>query len=200
MTDTGNNLFTLNGNDKNATGIAHAVGEQSGIPWIHHDDVGILQRPSFLINEAPDEAAFGLEDGFDVDFVVLPPGHLDGIETNHLADGVGHGLVLDRGRHLVVLQVVIDEDDLVAACVLLQIFQGIAHRHVTEGVRDTLCNSREQQGKRQAHEQSDCSLHGQDYFESFDSTISWLPSCRMEMASKLLSISTTLSSEYSGSH
>ncbi len=58
MTDTGNNLFTLNGNDKNATGIAHAVGEQSGIPWIHHDDVGILQRPSFLINEAPDEAAF----------------------------------------------------------------------------------------------------------------------------------------------
>ena len=113
-----------------------------------------------LIDHHALEAVLGLEDGFDVDFAVFLPGHLDGIETDHLADGVGHGLVLDRGRHLVVLQVVIDEDDLVAAGVLLQVLEGIAHRHVTDGVRDTLCSGREQQGKRHAHEQCDGSLHG----------------------------------------
>ena len=139
MTDTGNDLFTLNGNDKNAAGVAHAVGEQGGIPRIHHDDVGILQWSSFLINETTDKTAVGLVGTFHIDLTLVVDGHGDRVEADELTDGIGDAFASHVGSDTEVLEFVEDEHDAVTVGLALQILQRLAHRDPIEAMGNLLC-------------------------------------------------------------
>ena len=77
-------------------------------------------------------------DAFHIDFVLLSLNHADGIEADDLTDGVSNRLVLDMGGDREVLQLVVDKHNLVAACLLLDILQCVAHRRVVEVVGDAL--------------------------------------------------------------
>ena len=74
----------------------------------------------------------GLVDAFHIDIVVITQDHLDGIETDDLANGIRNRFVLDMGGNSEVFQFVVDKHDLVVAGLLLDVLQRVAHRHVLE--------------------------------------------------------------------
>ena len=61
-------------------------------------------------------------------------GHADGIEADHLLDGIGQTLVLDGGGDAEVLQFVVEEIDDVFLLLVVQLEQGLAERHIIIGM------------------------------------------------------------------
>ncbi len=71
----------------------------------------------------------------DGDFCAVDA-HADGIEAYHLTDGIGHGLAMNRGGDVEVLQFVVEEIDFVVCGLGIQLAQGIAERHIIIFMRD----------------------------------------------------------------
>ena len=90
-----------------------------------------------LVEDGALVARGGLLRALDGDFLALH-GHLDGIEADHLLDGIGHRLVFNRSRHPEVLQLVIQETDVVFPTPLVEPLERLAHRHVIERPRHPL--------------------------------------------------------------
>ena len=74
----------------------------------------------------------GLVDALHIDIVIFAQDHLDGIETNNLSNGIRNRFVLDVGGNSKILQLIVDKHNLVVACLLLDILQRVAHRHILE--------------------------------------------------------------------
>ena len=71
----------------------------------------------------------GLLHTFYCDFRAVDA-HADGVEANHLTDGIGDGFAVYGGGDAKVFQLVIKEVDFIGACLIVQLAQGIAERHI----------------------------------------------------------------------
>ena len=120
------------GDDKPAAFVGHAAAHHRRVGRVEQCDVGIGQWQVVLVNHQPLEVVLGLVNAFHIDIVVFTQDHLDGIETDDLANGIRNRFVLDMGGNSEVFQFVVDKHDLVVAGLLLDILQRVAHRHVLE--------------------------------------------------------------------
>ena len=100
----------------------------------------------------------GLVDALYIDFALFALGHADGVEADHLADGLGHGFVLDVGGDSKIFQLIIEEVDGVVAGFFGQLAQRVAHRHfaVVAGHTLGLCCDK----GHAAHKENDGFSHG----------------------------------------
>ena len=81
---------------------------------------------------------------FHTDHVICPiDSHPDGIEADHLTNGLGHRLAFDAGCDTEVLQVVVEEVDCIARLLVIQLTQGFVKRNIGKLARDALGLTRE---------------------------------------------------------
>ena len=120
------------GDDETAALVGHTAAHHRRVGRVEQCDVGIGQWQVVLVNHQPLEVVLGLVNAFHIDIVVITQDHLDGIETDDLANGIRNRFVLDVGGNSKILQLVVDKHDLVVASLLLDILQRVAHRHVLE--------------------------------------------------------------------
>ena len=120
------------GDDETAALVGHTAAHHRRVGWVKQGDVSIGQRQVVLVNHHALEVMLGLVNALHIDLALLALGHADGIETYHLADGLGNWFVLDVGGNREILQFIVDKHNLVVACLLLDVLQRVAHRHVLE--------------------------------------------------------------------
>ena len=189
-------MLVKKGDDKAAALVGHAAAHHRRVSRVEQGDIGVCQRQVVLIHDLTLKVATGLMGAFHIDLAVWSHRHADGIETDHLADGVRNALVVDIGSHLEVLQVVEDENDAITVGLPLQILQRITHRHIVKPMRDML-STHGHSDRAQRNQQYDAAL---DHWSCTASMMSLLPTRVILMDSKWLSISTTSSSVKEGFH
>ncbi len=129
--DAGDDFAVIVGDDETTTLVGHTAAHHRRVGGVEQGDVGIRQRQVVLVHHHALEVVLGLVNALHIDLALFTLGHLDGIETYHLADGLGNWFVLDMGGYREILQFVVEEVDGIVAGFFSQLAQGIGNRHVT---------------------------------------------------------------------
>ena len=109
-----------------------------------HSDVGQSQRLVVFVGDDAREVTIAFLHTFHIDLTFCPmDSHPDGIETDHLANSLGHRLAFDARRDAEVLQIVVEEVDRIARLRVVQLAQGFVERNIGKLTRDALGLARE---------------------------------------------------------
>ena len=98
-------------------------------------NIGVGHGLAVFVDDGTRQMTLGLVGTLHSDFPVRYA-HTYGIETYHLADGIGNSLATNGGGDAEVFQFIVKEVDFVVCGLGIQLAQGIAERHIIIFTRD----------------------------------------------------------------
>ena len=160
--DAGNDIWLINGNNKNTTPVRNATTKEGAVSRIENGNIGVCNGLALLINDSARQMEVGLMDALHENLLSVLFGarsDADGIKANHLLNGFGQVLAFDISGDTEVFQFVIEEIDSVACLLLTELSQRIREGYVIVFTRYSLlclCTDSQQQGKNENY----MSIHG----------------------------------------
>ena len=150
--DAGNDIWLINGNNKNTTPVRNATTKEGAVSRIKNGNICVCNGLTLLVDNSASQMAISLVSTFHINLTVPTLDNTDRIKANNLYYGIGNRLVLQMGCYAEVFKFIVDKGDIVISGLFLNVFQGIGKGDILKGMRDLLCTCNRYNGAQQEYE------------------------------------------------